>query len=247
MIEIKLTKDYNLSGYTLIEGFPGLGLVGPMTNSYMIEKLKMEYIGYIDGDIFPPIATIHDGKPMFPIRLYKDDKYRIIVVIAEFAVPSTSISFLAEELLGFIRKNKIGQIISVGGIPVQKISKNIYGTASNDASIKKLKDAGITPINEGVVAGVSALLLTRCTSYKIPAISVLVPVIATVMDPKYAEMAILGLNKLINMDIDTEELEEESKEVQEKVKELLKNAKETHQEYKNALDMASGEGPSTYA
>ena len=42
MIEIKLFKNYNLSGYTLIDAFPGIGLVGPMAGSYMIEKLEME-------------------------------------------------------------------------------------------------------------------------------------------------------------------------------------------------------------
>ena len=30
MIEIKLFKDYNLKNYTLIDAFPGVGLVGPM-------------------------------------------------------------------------------------------------------------------------------------------------------------------------------------------------------------------------
>ena len=38
MVEIKLFKDYNLSGYTVIEGFPSAGLVGPMAVSYMIDK-----------------------------------------------------------------------------------------------------------------------------------------------------------------------------------------------------------------
>ena len=38
MIEIKLTGDQDLSGYTLIELFPSMGLVGAMAGSYMIEE-----------------------------------------------------------------------------------------------------------------------------------------------------------------------------------------------------------------
>ena len=62
MLEIKLLKGASIKGYKLIEGFPGIGLVGPMTISYMIDKLKMEYCGYIDSDKFPPIISIHEGK-----------------------------------------------------------------------------------------------------------------------------------------------------------------------------------------
>ena len=42
MIEIKLVKDVDMKGATLIEGFPGIGLVGPMAVSYIIDKLNME-------------------------------------------------------------------------------------------------------------------------------------------------------------------------------------------------------------
>ena len=58
MIEIRLFKDQNLKGYTFIEGFPGAGLVVPMASSYMIEKLGMEYVGYLNSDMFPPIAAV---------------------------------------------------------------------------------------------------------------------------------------------------------------------------------------------
>ena len=42
MIDIKMFKDANLKGYTLIDAFPGAGLVGSMAGSYMIEKLGMD-------------------------------------------------------------------------------------------------------------------------------------------------------------------------------------------------------------
>ena len=77
MIEIKLFKEQNLKGYSLIEGFPGIGLVGPMAASYMIEKLGMEYVGYIASDLFPPIAVVHDGQPMHTARIYADKKNKL--------------------------------------------------------------------------------------------------------------------------------------------------------------------------
>ena len=66
MINIKILKKKDLKGYTLIEGFPGLGLVGPMAISYIIDKLGMEYIGYLESDDFPPLISIHHKTPMPP-------------------------------------------------------------------------------------------------------------------------------------------------------------------------------------
>ncbi len=95
MIEIKLFKDTNFKGYTFIEGFPGAGLVGPMTISYIIDKLQMKYIGYLESDQFPPLVSIHKNQPMPPIRVYATDKGKIITVFAEFAIGMEMISELS--------------------------------------------------------------------------------------------------------------------------------------------------------
>jgi uncharacterized protein len=243
MIEIKIFDNINLKGYTLIEGFPGAGLVGPMTNSYMIEKLKMQYIGYIISNSFPPIATVHGKMPMFPVRIYKNDKYKLVAIISEFTIPPTIIYELVDEVIEFIRKNGIKQIISVGGMAAQKDDNKVYAITS-ESNIKRVSDAGISLIDEGVIAGVSGILLIKCLEYNLNVIDILVPVNPTIMDPKYAEDAIIALKKFINMDINTDELEKESKIIQAKVKEALAKTKDSHNIYNNAVDAA---GPSMYA
>ncbi|MDE1825320.1 MAG: proteasome assembly chaperone family protein [Candidatus Micrarchaeota archaeon] len=244
MIEIKLFKEAKLKGYTLIEGFPGAGLVGPMANSYIIEKLDMEYIGHIESEEFPPIAAVHGGVPMFPVRIYKEDKYKTVVIMSEFTIPTQVIYQLGNELVNFIRKQGIAQVISIGGMPSQKPTDVAYGVATNKALTQKLKDAKISPINEGVVAGVSALLLANSSEFGIPVTDILVQVDPAVMDPRYAVTAIINLKKLIKIQVDVNELERESAVVEAKVKDILKKARDTHESYKNAVDAT---GPSMYA
>lgn len=244
MIEIRLFGEQDLEGYTLIEGFPGVGLVGPMANSYIIENLNMEYIGYIYSDGFPPITTIHGNKPMFPVRVYKDEKDKLAVIISEFTIPTGLVYQLAEEITEFVRKHKIEEIISIGGIPNQKPKDAAYFITSGDKLSDRIKKSGITPIEEGVVAGVSAILLVNGAQYNIPTVDLLVEVNPTIMDPKYAEVAILNLNKIINVKINTEELEREAKLVEAKVREILKNTKDSHESYTKAVDAT---GPSMYA
>ena len=59
--------------------------------------------------------------------------------------------------------------------------------------------------------------MTNADQFKVESMNILVEVNPQLMDPKYAEIAILGLNKLININIDLKDLEEEAKVVEEKM------------------------------
>jgi uncharacterized protein len=236
MIEIVLHGDQNLKGYTLIEGFPGAGLVGPMAASYMIEKLGMKGIGHIESDLFPPIAAVHDGEPMHTARIYADAKNKLVVVLSEFTIPQSVVYLLANELLSFVRKNGIKEIVSIGGMPSQKPSDTVFVISSKPELAKTVAKQGLKPVKEGVIAGVSALLITGAKPFDIPALDVLVEVNPIIMDPKYAEIAIKGVSKLLGITIDTSELESEAKEVEARVREMLKKAKEGHEHYDKAAE-----------
>ncbi len=243
MIEIKLIDDVDLKGTIFIEGFPGLGLVGPMTISYIIDKLGMKYIGYIDSEDFPPIISIHGGKPYPPVRLYYSEKKRIVATFSEFAIPITLVKELSEKLFAMARDKKIAQIISVGGMPAKtEDDKTVYAIASTQESAKQAQKEGLNEVTEGVSAGVSALLLFEACNDKMPDINILVPVNPQIIDPEYAEMAINSINKLLSLNIDVTELEKEAKDIEAKIRDMLKKSKESHDNYKNAV---SGNAPSS--
>ncbi len=244
MINIKILKKKDLKGYTLIEGFPGLGLVGPMAISYIIDKLGMEYIGYLESDDFPPLISIHHKTPMPPIRVYANDKYKIVTIFAEFAMPMELIYPLSNAVYKFTKDNGITKIFSIGGIPKLDGKDIVYVMASTPELVKSLEKSGFKPIEEGVATGVSALLLTSSTQDKLSDVSLLVPITQNIIDPKYAELAINSLNTLLHLDIDTNELEKEAKLVEAKIQELIKKHTESHENLKQGI---SDSGPSMYA
>ena len=108
-MQIKLTKDLDFEGFTFLEGFPGIGLVGAMSISYVIEKLGLENIGYLESEEFPPLMSIHDGIPMHSIRIYASEKYKIITIFSEFSIPASTTYKITDALIEFIKakKNKI--------------------------------------------------------------------------------------------------------------------------------------------
>jgi len=244
-MEIKFVKDIDLKGATLIEGFPGLGLVGPMTTSYVIDKLEMEYVGYIDSADFPPIVSIHGGKPYPPVRLYYTAKKKILAVFSEFTIPMALINELSGKLFGLIKEKQVSQIISVGGMPARdEDDKSVYAIASTTDALKTAQKSGLNAVVEGVSAGVSAQLLLNACRANIPDINILVSVNPSIIDPKYAEQAINSINKLLNLNIDVTELEKEAKEIEAKVRDMMKKSKESHD---NMKDAGSYGPPSMYA
>lgn len=245
MIEIKLLKERDFNGFTFIEGFPGAGLVGPMAISYMIDKLGFSYAGYLDSRDFPPLVSVHGGVPMKPVRIYYSDKYKICTIFAEFAIPVNLIYELSGDLYNFIKGKKFGRIISIGGIPQQQPqARQAFAIASTQQMQKIAKDSGLSVISDGVSIGVSALLLSNAAMESVEDVNILVPVISEIIDPKYAEVAVQALNKIMRLNIDVSDLDKEAKEVEAKIRDLLKKGKDTHDDYKKVVSDTS---PSMYA
>ena len=71
LVRIVETKNIPMKGFTLIEGFPDLGLAGTIGTRYLVEKLKFEQVGFIDSKAFLPMIRIQEGLPMHPARIYR--------------------------------------------------------------------------------------------------------------------------------------------------------------------------------
>ena len=244
MIMIHILKKIDLKGYTMIEGFPGIGLVGPMAISYIIDKLGMVYIGYLDRDEFPPLVSIHRRVPMPPIRVYASEKYKIVTIFAEFAVPMEMIYEVSNTVYGFVKENGIKSIFSIGGIPKLDKQDVIFAIGSTGELVKTAENAKLKPIEEGVATGISALLLEYSARDNFDDLGILVPIMQDTIDPKYAEQAIKTINLLLHLKIDTAELEKEAKLIESKIREMIKKHTESHEDLKRSI---TGSGPSMYA
>jgi len=224
VVRIEMTEKVNLKDYTLIEGFPGIGLVGTIASGYIVDKLKMKPIGYIYSDGFPPMTTIHKGRPYFPARFYVDPKNKIVVLLAEFIIPSKIVYELSNVLLEMVKKQKIKKIISLAGMktPKKEMVKEIYGIASTPEVGKFLEKNKIKLIKEGITTGVSGVLISMCAAQGISAMSLLAESKYGYPDPNAAAKLIEKLNEFQKLTIDTTELKKEAGKVEEKMKQLIK-------------------------
>ncbi|VVC02068.1 PAC2 family protein [uncultured archaeon] len=232
-VEFHLIAKPRLKNPVLVEGFPGLGLVGTISASYLIEKLKMEPLGYITSDQFPPLAAVHNHKPLYPARIYYSEKHDLIVFISEFVIPINAVQELADRIYEFAKKNKVKKIISLGGIAIKGEQDTVYSiTSMPELSVEISKIKGVEMIKEGATTGVTGVLLAQGAIEKYPIISLLAESQQGYMDPKAAAMVLEVLKHVINVAIDTKALEEEAEKIDSRVKNLMSKVKSAHTQYK---------------
>lgn len=172
LIDIIETKTISLKGFTLIEGFPDLGLAGTIGAKYLIDKLKLEEIGHIDSKLFLPMIRIQESLPIHPVRLYASKKNKIVIAIAEQLIDNNISAQMAEELVAWIKKKGITKVISTSGARIPD-GKMVYAFASNENSKKIISKHKIEMIQTGLTSGVTALLMLYLKDSNMDAICLL--------------------------------------------------------------------------
>ena len=67
---MKLILSKKPKNVTIIEGFPGFGLVGTIATEFLINHLKCEEIGQIIVKDTSPVVAIHTSKLIKPITIF---------------------------------------------------------------------------------------------------------------------------------------------------------------------------------
>jgi uncharacterized protein len=219
-IEFVETKKMSLSGYTLIEGFPDLGLAGTIGSRYLIEKLDFEQIGYIESRLFLPIIRIEKGLPLHPVRIYASKKHKTVIIIAEQIISNNIASPFAKAIMDWVKKKKIKSVIATSGIRVPN-GKSVYAFASNEKGKKAIKKNKIELINGGISSGVTAMLMLEFKDNNIEAFC-LMGNAKNNADYESASEIVKAFGKLIGFELDVKPLLEEAKKLEKAILSHLK-------------------------
>jgi uncharacterized protein len=240
-VKFHITSPLKLKRPVLVEGFPGLGLVGTISASYLVEKLKMEQIGYITSDNFPPLAAVHNYKPAYPARIYASKKHNLIVLISEFIIPLQAIYELAEKIHIYAKEMGVSQIVSLGGITMKQDDDNkVYAITSMDKLTAELeRHHKVKLIKEGATTGVTGVLLAEGAIENFPVVSFLAQAHEETMDPHASAMVLEVLKSYLSLEFDTNELDKEAESLDIKMKELLARTKSATAHYKKNEEATS--------
>lgn len=213
---------------TIIVGFPGVGLIGPIVTEFLIDHMKTEQIGTFIYTELPPTAAIHKRKLVSPMSVHYSAQHNTIIVYTilnmkkvEWSV-ANAISEMAKEL-------HAKEIICIDGANViseEDAQIYVYGN-------EKILALGAKPLEESVVTGMSgALLLTQEN------VNCVFATTQTEMpDSKAAAEVVKFLDKYLNLIVDYKPLLEQAQQFEDKLKGLIKeNKKISAEQDRKALE-----------
>jgi uncharacterized protein len=230
---VLFNKKARYSGYTMVEGFPGYGLVGTIAVNFLVEKFKMELIGYAESALFPPIIAIHNNTPLPPLRIYKSDKYKLLIIMSEFVMSMKTVHMMSDMLYQWCEDNGIRRMVSLGGISIAGKQDEVFGITSDPKELKLFDKFGVLPIKEGATTGINALLLQKASmGGKVPVLSLLAEAKPDYVDPLGAAMVLTSLSDYLGMPIDTSELVKEAMVLDGKIRKNIDAAKKSEGTFK---------------
>ena len=225
-MEIKLWKKPKKC--TIIEGFPGFGLVGTIASEFLIEHLKTEQIGKITFNDMPAMVAIHEGKIVEPLGVFYNQKYNLIILHAITAAThyewemANTVSKLAADL-------EAKEILSLEGVGSGEDSEGnrVFYYSNDEKNSKIFEKNGISSLKEGIIIGVTGAILLRIE--KIPISCLFAETHSNLPDSKAAAKIVEALDKYIGMDLDYKPLLEQAQKFEEKLKTILQKSQEAQE------------------
>lgn len=224
-MEIKLTEKPK--GCTIIEGFPGFGLVGTITTEFLIDHLDSKLIGKIILDDMQAIVAIHDSKLVEPLGIFYNKKYNIVIVHAissgqghEWKI-SQAVSELAEKLSA----KEIISIEGVGSAADESQQRTFY--YSNDAQKQKKLSKITDPLTEGIIMGVTGAIMLRVEN--VPISCIFAETHTDVPDSKAAAKIIKVLDQYLGLQVDIKPLLQQASKFEDKIKGIIGKSREAEE------------------
>ena len=219
---MKITLKEKPKSPTIIEGFPGVGLIGTITTEYLIKHLGAKPIGHIWSEEIAPVAAIHGSKIVQPLEIYFSKKHNIVILHAMSDVRGLEwkISDSLEELYKML---KAEEIISLEGIMSDKKEGETYFYAAKAVNTKKLGKIGLKPLKEGVIMGVTAAILLKNKTMN--STGIFVETHSKLPDSKSSAKIIENLNNYLSLGIDIKPLLAAAEQFESKLKGYMENVK----------------------
>lgn len=233
-VEVIDFEKIDLKNATVIAGFPSIGLVSTIVANYLIDALGLKQTGALDSPHFPTLSVVHTGEPLSPVRIYggtMTNGEKLVVFVSEFKPKPNLINSLSEVIMHWVKENNCKLLISPEGMVVEGKTEgeenvtDAYAIGSTENARNTLHSKNIAQFKNGIIAGVSGVLLNKGKHENFDVISILSEAHPNYPDARAAASALNVIATLIGVDINVVPLYEEAERIENQLKKFHKQAK----------------------
>jgi len=228
MAQIRIEETPTLDDPVLVEGLPGVGLVGKIATDHIVETLEMQYIGSVDCDGLPKIAVYgeetRDVEP--PVRLYADEERDLLALQSDIPVSRDTASDFARAVTDWIEAQHAFPLY-LSGLALEEHAPGevptVFGVGTGDGAAL-LEENGIDlPTERGVIGGPTGALVNRAVATGLDSCGLVVESDPQFPDPAAARQLIVeGIEPLAKVSVDTDDLVERAEDIREQKEKLAK-------------------------
>jgi uncharacterized protein len=243
MGHIQQHAEMDVDGAMLVEGMPGVGLVGKIATDHLVEEFDMELYGTVHCDSLAPIGVYHEGERELlpPVRIYAAPDEDLVALQSDIPVNSAAVAEFADCLVGWLADENVTPIF-LSGLPAEKSGvPELFGISTGDAGgmLDEL-DIGLPPEN-GVVSGPTGAFLNEAGEDDLDGLGLVVQSNERFPDPEAARVLIEdGIGPLTGIEVDISELVDRAEEIRkqkEKLAEKMRKAKDEESSQAQPLRM----------
>ncbi len=231
---IKELKTVELKSPILIEGFPGLGMVGNIATQYLARQLKAQKLATLYSPHFPyhVLVSKKGGARLLQGEFYfwKNEigENDLVFLTGDSQAQTIEGQFeVANSILDYAEKKKVKIIITIGGYRNEvEDSPKVVAVSTNPALLERaLKSKALSSEAGTPIVGTAGLLLGLAKFRNLDALCLLGETRGYLPDPKTAKSVIKTLGSIIDVKVDLTGLDEEierSKEILNRMREIEK-------------------------
>jgi uncharacterized protein (TIGR00162 family) len=215
---IKDLAKVDLKNPILVEGLPGLGLVGKIAIRHLIKQLKAEKFAFLYSPHFPYFVIVSKKGSVRLLRgaFYfwknKGGKNDLIFFTGDSQAQTIEGQYeISDRILEFAKRYNVKLIITIGGYRMEAKDKpKVVAAATDSELLEKALSAGaeISPAGSPIV-GTAGLILGLSHFRKIEALCLLGETRGYLPDPKSAKSILEVLQLILGFDANLSGLDEE--------------------------------------
>jgi len=230
----KETTKIEPKNAVLIEGLPGMGMVGRIATRYLIKELGAKRFAELYSPHFPYYVLVNKKGN---VRLLRGEFYfwnnqngenDLIILTGDSQAQTIEGQYeVTKSILNFAHRLGVKKIVTLGGYrqEVEGNPKVIAVSTSQELLKEALESKAIASPTGNPIVGTAGLLLGLAKFTKIDALCLLGETRGYLPDPKAAKSVIEILQRILNFHVDFNGLDKEiekSKEIVARMKEIEK-------------------------
>ncbi|MFB6082870.1 MAG: proteasome assembly chaperone family protein [Halorientalis sp.] len=216
MAHVEVHDDRSLESPVLIEGLPGVGLVGKIATDHLIDTFDMSYYAACRCEGLPNVAVYHEGDPGVqpPVRIYADHERDLLALQSDVPVSPSEATEFAACLSGWIAEQDALPLY-LSGIPAERDDPpELHGIATGEADSLLSEHDVSPPPQGGLVSGPTGNLLSRAERDGLDSLGFVVESNAQFPDPEAARKLLLdAIEPVAGIDVDTQKLVDQAEEI----------------------------------